>query len=274
MYLDNQSPAVKKNAEILVKRMNAKGLTNPNTQAGLLAIVSKESGFIPRNETSYSTTPIARIRSIFGSRVSALSDSQLEALKKNDKAFYEQIYGMQWNSKLGLGQENAGDGYLYRGRGFNGITGKAQYRKYANSTGIDIVSNPDLLNEPSVASDVAIEYFKNVLGSKKGKQVMANYYNNPTGDLNNFQSVVDSTGAMYHANAGLGNSLSSLQSDPTGGRKKAMDRSEGFLDYVKKYTGQTIEIVKKKQIEIIIGLAIIGIAVYFLYKQLNKKAKK
>lgn len=274
MYLDNQSPEVKKNAEILVKRMNAKGITNPVTQAGLLAIISKESGFIPRNETSYSTTSVARIRSIFGSRVAGLSDAQIEALKKDDKAFYEQVYGMQWNSKLGLGQESPGDGYRYRGRGFNGITGKALYRKYAQKTGVDIVSNPDLLNDIAVASDVAIEYFKDVLGSRLGKQVMANYYNNPTGDINKFKTASDSTGAFYHANAGLGNSLTSLQADPTGGRKKAMSRSEEFLEYAKKYAGQTIDIVKKKPIETIILTALIVVAGYFLYKTLIKKNKQ
>lgn len=46
---------------------------------------------------------------------------------------------------IGNGDEASGDGYRYRGRGFIQLTGKANYRSFAEYIGEDIVSNPDLV---------------------------------------------------------------------------------------------------------------------------------
>ena len=53
-------------------------------------------------------------------------------------------------NRMGNGDENSGDGYRYRGRGFLMITGKNNYRaltEWANKNGIDAdyLNNPDLL---------------------------------------------------------------------------------------------------------------------------------
>lgn len=264
-WLDDKSPQAKANAEILVKRMNASGITNPYSQAGLLSIVSKESGFIPRNETTYANTSNERIRKIFGSRVASLSEEQLTALKKDDAAFYDQVYGMK-QPQLGLGNTAPGDGYKYRGRGFNGITGKALYAKYGKMIGVDLVNNPDLANNPTIAADIVIAYFKSQFASPANK---LNLYNS-TG-INDFKTVQDSTGAYYHANAGWNKSIESLQGDTTGGRKKAFDNAPGFLNYVKRYTGQTIDLVKKNPIPTILITAAVVISSYILYTQLKSK---
>jgi predicted chitinase len=240
-YINTLSPQAKKNAEILVKRLNAKGITNPNAQAGILAIVSKESGFIPRGEISYRNTSNARIRQIFGSRVAGLSESQLTTLKANDIAFFDQVYGSQWDKTLGFGNNNVGDGWKYRGNGLNQITGKSQFTKYAKLTGIDLVNKPELMNDIGVASDVLIEYFKGRFSASNNK--LSAY--NSTG-LNDFKNVTDSVGAFYHANAGWGKDLATIQKDATGGREKALQRSPDLLEYVKQFTGQTIDLAKKK----------------------------
>jgi hypothetical protein len=44
---------------------------------------------------------------------------------------------------------------------------------------------------------------------------------NFSGGINDFKTLNDATGAIYHANAGWGNSYSLLVADSTGGRKKA-----------------------------------------------------
>lgn len=240
-YINTLKPEAKKNAEILVKRMNAKGITNPNSQAGLLSIVSKESGFMPRNETSYANTSNQRIRDIFGSRITKYTDAQLDTLKKNDEAFYDAIYGMTTKVGQDGGNTSVGDGYLYRGRGFNGITFKSGYKKYGDILGIDLVKNPDKLNEIEVSADAVIEYFKANFLSRANK--LKDY--NSTG-INDFKSVTDSTGAYYHANAGWGKDTNKLKNDTTGGYNRAMQRSTEFLEYVKNFTGQTIDLAKKK----------------------------
>jgi putative chitinase len=44
-------------------------------------------------------------------------------------------------------EKNSGDGYKYRAGGYIGTTGKAQYQALTNATGIDFVSDPDLMEE-------------------------------------------------------------------------------------------------------------------------------
>ncbi|MEI6672455.1 MAG: glycoside hydrolase family 19 protein [bacterium] len=51
------------------------------------------------------------------------------------------------------------DGYKYRGRGFNQLTFKNNYKKYAELTGTDILNTPDSLNDPLIASKVALAFF-------------------------------------------------------------------------------------------------------------------
>jgi putative chitinase len=48
---------------------------------------------------------------------------------------------------MGNGSEGSGDGYRFRGRGFIGTTGRANYQAYADSEWCvgDLMSNPSLL---------------------------------------------------------------------------------------------------------------------------------
>jgi putative chitinase len=44
-----------------------------------------------------------------------------------------------------LGNNQKGDGYKYRGRGYIQLTGKANYKAYSKSVGADILNSPDLV---------------------------------------------------------------------------------------------------------------------------------
>ena len=67
------------------------------------------------------------------------------------------------------GNSEPGDGEKYRGRGFNGITFKSNYRnlqkiyneigKLKTSDNIDIVANPEQLEDPEIAAEFAILYY-------------------------------------------------------------------------------------------------------------------
>lgn len=154
-----------RNIDILINEINQQGITNKYAIIGILSTIGKESGFIPQNETSYENTSNSRIRSLFGDRVGGLSDSELTKLKKDPPSFYDKIYGREAKDELGwnTGNDSPGDGYKYRGRGFNQITFKSNYQKYSNLTGIDLVSNPDKLNDVSVAAKVAVLFLINGL---------------------------------------------------------------------------------------------------------------
>ena len=54
------------NARSIIKAAKSSGVTNKYVITAILAIVSKESGFIPRSEASYSSTSAERIKKIFG----------------------------------------------------------------------------------------------------------------------------------------------------------------------------------------------------------------
>jgi putative chitinase len=144
--------------------MNDFGITDPMAQIGILSVIGKESNYIPKSETSYSNTAPSRIRHLFGKRVSHLSDSEINQLKKDDEKFYNLIYA----NTVGNGKNGAddGDGYKYRGRGFNQLTGIGNYRKYGGLVGKNLVGDPDEVNDPRTAADVAIMFFTK--GKKTG----------------------------------------------------------------------------------------------------------
>lgn len=64
-------------------------------------------------------------------------------------------------NRMGNGSVESQEGWKYRGRGLLQLTGKANYAELTLNTGIDFVSNPDLLKEPAYALISACLYWKN-----------------------------------------------------------------------------------------------------------------
>ncbi len=143
----------------IVDEMKNEGIKDPLQQIGILSVIKKESGFKPQNEISYSNTSNSRIRSIFGNRVSKFSDEELTAIKKDDKLFFETVYGK--DSGIRLGNTEPGDGWKYIGRGLNGLTGRGNYKKYGDMIGVDLISNPELVNKPEISAKIAIKFLTN-----------------------------------------------------------------------------------------------------------------
>ncbi len=179
------------NINMLMNKMKERGITNPMVQSAILATIGKESGFIPQNEIGYCKTSDSRIVSIFSKR-----GEKCKKDKCNDEEFFDCVYGK--DSGIKLGNTQPGDGYKYRGRGFNQITGRGNYKKYGYE------SNPDQLNDTEGAADAAINFlasegsslnnrFKNVddavtyfvtknaggrrssMGERKAKEVLAKF---------------------------------------------------------------------------------------------------
>ena len=151
----------KGNIDIMIDYMNNMGITNPYTQIGILSVIGKESGFIPKNEYCYDETSNSRLRTLFGNRLTEYNDKELSELKTDCPEFFDVIYGKDATDELGwdTGNSEKGDGYKYRGRGFNQVTFKSSYEKYGSMVGEDLVGNPDRLNDPSVAAKVAVAFF-------------------------------------------------------------------------------------------------------------------
>ncbi len=54
-----------------------------------------------------------------------------------------------------LGNTQPGDGFLYRGRGYVQLTGRANYRHDGDLLSLDLIGNPDLALQPEVAYRIA-----------------------------------------------------------------------------------------------------------------------
>ena len=156
----------KSNVDLLIKYMEDAGITNVYAKVGILSVIGKESGFVPKNEICYDGTDNSRIMSIFGNcrlNPEKLQDEYgmtLSQLKMDCEKFFDAVYGPNATSCLGwsTGNDNPGDGYKYRGRGFNQITFKHNYQKYGDAVGMDLVSDPDQLNDVDVAAEAAIKF--------------------------------------------------------------------------------------------------------------------
>lgn len=206
-YLDKLTADQLSNIYIIIDEMVKMGITNVHTQAAILAVVSKESAFYPQPESSYRNTSNDRIRKIFGSRVPA-GDIELNALKQNDINFFNVVYGGRYgNSPI--------EGYTYRGRGFNQLTFKGNYASIAQRIGVDIVSNPDLVNRIDVAAKVLIDYFLREF-SKKGI------------NINSFSDSKTALKRVFEANRGFAKGSIDSVPDVTGGYNLALSRIDDF----------------------------------------------
>ena len=165
----------KRNISLLISQMEQNGITNPYAQIGILSVIGKESGFKPKGEVSYATTSNARIRKIFGNRVAKYSDEELDNLKKDQQKFFNVVY-----SKT-VGNQGGEDGWIYRGRGLNQLTGKKNYERLGNMIGMGdkLVQNPELVNKPEVAAKIAIAFLtknKSSIPNFTSKEEAAEYF--------------------------------------------------------------------------------------------------
>jgi predicted chitinase len=148
------STTASQNKQLLIKAMNDLGISNPQERAAMAAVIEGESRFGIKSESSYATTSNARIREVFKSKFGRMSDGQINQLKADPEKFFNYVYGGQ------LGNA-PNEGYLYRGRGFIQLTGKANYKRYGDMIGVDLVKNPDLIStNPEIAAKVSVAYMK------------------------------------------------------------------------------------------------------------------
>ena len=68
--------------------------------------------------------------------------------------------GRAYEGRKDLGNTQHGDGVKYKGRGLIQITGRANYRKYANYCGFDVVGSPELLERPLGATKSSMWVFE------------------------------------------------------------------------------------------------------------------
>lgn len=127
----------------------------------MVNFISINSGSFFNSLKKYGISSPLRIAHFFG---------QLAIESANFTASVEKISYAQAQKKYQnhpyLGNKKEGDGYRFRGRGLIQLTGRNNYQKYKDYSGIDIVNNPDLAAELSHSIDIACWYW--VYGSSWG----------------------------------------------------------------------------------------------------------
>lgn len=198
----------KENIEAINAAMDRHNITNEYARKAILGVISKESPAL-EDERSYANTSPQRIQAIWPSRFADKSAEEINRIKKQD-SFWDLIYGGRY------GNDKPRDGAKYRGRGFNQLTFKNNYRalqkEYENSGAplgdINIVENPELLsNNKDVAAEFAVLYFKRAFD-------IANK------DMNNYNNLESAVRDYVQANAGWNTPLTNA--DVAQGHQKAL----------------------------------------------------
>ena len=164
------------NIDLLIKTFKDQGVTNPYAIVAMLCVVGKEGGYEPIAENvNYSygqlinkdKTPWEFFAKNEDNKKIAyhLTRGKYYGKKGGKETFANYIYGWVNSKPAGFrtdpyGNTTWGDGYKYRGRGFNQITWKGQYESYGKKIGIDLVKYPDKLLEPAIAAKVCFFFFR------------------------------------------------------------------------------------------------------------------
>lgn len=137
------------------------GITAPLDQAMFIAQMGHESGGFTRlvenlNYAVENLVPTFGRHRITPQQAAALGRTATQPA--NQKAIANLVYGGEWGKK-NLGNQTAGDGWRYRGRGLKQITGLSNYHNCGQALKLDLVSYPELLERDEFAARSAAWFY-------------------------------------------------------------------------------------------------------------------
>jgi predicted chitinase len=141
------------------------GITNEFTKKAIMGNIGKESNFQNVGENLNYTT-VKRVREVFPSVTSSMSDEEIKPYLGNPEKFTELVYGHQTAKGKELGNKEPGDAWKFRGRGLIQLTGRYNYEKIGKALNVDLVKNPELVNDPALAPKIVAIYVKQRLKDK------------------------------------------------------------------------------------------------------------
>lgn len=93
-----------------------------------------------------------RLTEVWPKRFPTLASAQPYAL--NPRALAEKVYGGR------MGNTKPGDGWKYRGRSLQMLTGEDNYARASVWTGLDLRANPDLAARPDVSAKISADFWR------------------------------------------------------------------------------------------------------------------
>jgi len=229
-YYDKLSNDAKTNISLIYNQLKTKGINNNNMIAAILAVVSKESSFKPVRENTY-TKNVRQIKEIFNGNVTFITeilpagDDTISFMAQNPQRYYNKVYyGRKIRNGTYIGNKPEvkkpiiykditfddspdGDGYKYRGGGFNQITGRAVYKRYG------LENNPEKITDVKTATDVLVRFYIDNITLLKEKSKYGISGNNGVTALNGFNDLTQAYNAAFNVTAGIGLSLNKAIDD-------------------------------------------------------------
>jgi putative chitinase len=120
------------------------GIDTPLRLAAFLAQIAHESGQLRTvvENLNYSAEALLRV---FPRHFDA---TQATAYARQP----ERIAARAYANRMGNGDEACGDGWRYRGRGLIQVTGRSNYAACGAALGLDLIGQPELLEQPGPAA--------------------------------------------------------------------------------------------------------------------------
>jgi len=156
---------------------NSYHVNTPLRVAHFMSQIDHESGLKPISENlNYGAQGLD---DIFGKYFKTIDEL------RNYSRSPEKIANKVYSNRMGNGDEQSGDGWKYRGRGFIQLTGKNNYILLSKDTRIDFVGNPDLLLEEANAMVAALWFWnKNKINELADKNDIEGVTKRINGGLN------------------------------------------------------------------------------------------
>jgi putative chitinase len=132
-------------------------INTPLRLAHFMSQIDHESGLKSVRESCYYKT-ISGLKSTFYTPFKGKTNSFIAGYLKNTEKCANYVYA----NRGGNGDEKSGDGYKFRGGGMLQNTFRDGYLKLTKDTGIDFLSNPDLILDEANAMVAACNYWKSV----------------------------------------------------------------------------------------------------------------
>ena len=138
------------------------GINTPLRKAHFFAQGKVEADLKPKIESmNYS---VEGLISGFGRHRISIEDAKkfgrTITQKANQKEIANRLYGGEWG-RVNLGNTQPNDGWLLRGAGIFQITGRANFQKLSDDTGIDFINHPELLLEEANSLIAAVWFWNN-----------------------------------------------------------------------------------------------------------------